>query len=69
MPLTVNEVKAQLPDVKVAIDGRVYTGRVTGRAMPFATVTITHPVFGEHHIQYSWQAIKRAVNSDTPLTV
>ena len=67
--LTIKEIKAQLPDVKVTLDGKVYVGQVSGRDNPFATVTIRHAVWGFHYAQFSWQAIKRAVNDDTSLSL
>jgi hypothetical protein len=67
MNMTIKELKEKLPDVKVNVDGKTYTGILTGRINKFATVTVHHPVWGKHNFEFSWQAVTRAINNDTEL--
>lgn len=68
--LTVEQVKQELPSVHIFWEGKLYWGRVTGRANKFASVspyqliddkplvtTIMGPVF-----QYTWISVARAAN-------
>lgn len=50
------EVREILPDVDVQIGDETYTGRVSGRKNPFATVTLLD---GRSH-EFSWDAVARA---------
>ena len=51
-----DEVQKILPDVDIRIGNETFTGRVSGRKNPFATVTLLD---GRHH-EFSWAAIARA---------
>lgn len=66
--LSIATVKEHLPDVHVTIGRKVYRGQVSGRHEKFPVVTVD---FGTHtwRAEYSWQAIARAIESETPLTV
>jgi hypothetical protein len=77
--LTVSQVKRDLPWVAIKIGGRVLTARVSGRLNPFATVTVAYIDNGKPNeylrgapwadYQFSWEAVTRAINNATPLTV
>jgi hypothetical protein len=73
--MTVNEVKQELPMVRIRWNGKHWWGRVSGRLNRFATVcpwqaidkrklvtTIIGPC-----IEFAWETVTRAVNSDTEL--
>mgnify|MGYP001601434859 CR=1 FL=1 len=64
--LSIARIKDELPDVTVQIGRKIYRGRLTGRTCDFPTVTVSlgHTVW---HATYSWQAICRAVEFNTPL--
>ena len=65
---TIEKVKSELPDVKVKIDGKIYTGEVRGRLNDFATVTVFFLSPGTM-FTYSWETITRALNNNKPLLV
>lgn len=67
--MTVAQVKAELPGVRVRFNGRVHNARVTGRKCEDACVTILadprkrgheNPPWADFH--FSWAAVARAVN-------
>ena len=61
-PLKVKDVKKLLPEVPIEINGKTFTGQVKGRKEPFASVH----VYGIS-VEFSWEAVTRAVNSGNPL--
>jgi hypothetical protein len=71
--MTINEIKRDLPQVRVRIGRKVLWARVTGRLNPQATVTVfadskeylRGPYFVDFH--FSWEAIERALRLDLPL--
>lgn len=62
--LTIKEIKEQLPDVKIRVNGKVETGKVRGRALQYAVVFV-----GDNSWEYSWEAMQRAVNKNRILEV
>lgn len=73
--MTIEQVKRELPNVKVRIGRKVATGRVSGRLNKFATVSVTNegtlhrntPIWMDW--QFSWEAIAHAVTTGEPLNV
>jgi hypothetical protein len=61
---TIDMVKDSLPPVRIRIGTQHYTGTIAGRCLPFATVYVE-----EIGYPFSWHAITRALNTDTPLYV
>ena len=59
---TVAYVKEHLPNVKVKIGGKIYTGHVRGRKNPYASVCVG----GECH-EVSWDTVARCVTNKTPV--
>ena len=63
--MSIEQIKAELPDVKVNFLGKEFIGRVRGRKLSFASVS-----FGDtfqHSCDWSWSAIERAVNNNIAL--
>jgi len=68
-PLTIDMIKAYLPDVRLRVGcGKVVEARVTGRQNSYATVYAKVP-FGEPSYYFSWEAVVRAVNNHTVLRI
>lgn len=67
--LTIAQVKEQLPDVVVNVNGQLLCGSVRGRKLPFAHVWITSPdsLLGIGTLEYTWEAIAHSLNAGTPL--
>ena len=63
--MTVAEVKTQLPDVQIYVNGRICAGRPQGRNNRFATVWV--PDVTQTGWIFSWQAIKRSLDTGVPL--
>ncbi len=60
-------VKSELPRVWVRQpNGRVVSGRVTGRCNPFATVYIGS-MDDTRSAEFSWSTIAHCLNADRPL--
>ena len=57
-------VKLNLPTVKVKVNEKIVTGKVTGRMLDFATVIVN----GVNY-EFSWQTIANALNNDRPLRI
>lgn len=72
---TENSVKAALPDVAVRIGTKEYRGQVSGRENTFASVHVQDDKLRgikftwTMTIEYSWPAIVRSINTNTPLLV
>ena len=66
--MTIDEIKERLPDVKVSFNGDVYNGVLSGRERQFPLVTIFHSMRAQS-FEFSWSAIERAINTDTPLKI
>lgn len=63
--MTIEEIKAELPPVRIKFAGKIYRGSVSGRLNRFATVSpIPTIALG---FQYSWEAVQRAVNNNSVL--
>lgn len=62
--MTINEIKEQLPDVKVNVNGKIETCQIAGRKLDYPSVYTSIGRF-----EYSWQAIERAINDNTALKV
>jgi hypothetical protein len=74
--MTIDEIKKNLPTVKVKLtSGIIVLGRVSGRKLDYPKVVV--PTYGVHYPikvepmawEFSWQAIERAINTDTALIV
>lgn len=76
-PLSVADVKRELPMVRMDWNGKRYWARVTGRMCPYACVspfqvidrkklvtTVMGPCF-----QYAWETVTNAINTGRPLIV
>ena len=63
--MTMLEIKSKLPNVLITIDGKIVTGRVSGRLNKFASVSEFGKLGSIFH--FSWEAIERAINHNTPL--
>ena len=65
MNWTIDQVRAELPDVDVEWRGTVYVGRVRGRLNQVATVYLER--FPEVSTEYSWATVTRALNQGLAL--
>ena len=76
--LTISEVKAALPCVRLKIGKKYYTARPSGRLNAFASVVPEHETTKSGHIkdfksllypavEFSWEAVTRAVNNNSIL--
>ena len=61
---TLDTVKRELPPVPIRIGKRLYTGRITGRRLPHATVSV-----GETGYPFAWVTIVRVLNTGGALSV
>ena len=52
--MTIQEIKKQLPDVKVSVDGQTQVCHIYGRKLDFATVYTTIGNF-----EFAWSTIQR----------
>jgi hypothetical protein len=72
MEKTIEQIKSELPNVKIEINKKIYNGQVFGRCNQFATVAayentkIYNRVFISSY-EFSWAAIQRAVNNNSIL--
>ena len=64
MKWTEDTVKGVLPDIQVKMNGKTYLGSVSGRLEKFAQVTVKGGTF-----EFSWAALVRSLNTNTPLLV
>jgi len=64
--MTTDEVKANLPDIRIKIGKAIYAGRVSGRKNRFATIYV--PDLGVDY-EYAWQTIAHSINNDSPLLI
>ena len=69
------EVKRDLPYVKIKWAGKLYWGRISGRMNQFATVSPYQPINRRKLLatimgpcfHFSWEAVARAVSGDCAL--
>jgi hypothetical protein len=74
--LSIDEVKRELPTVKIRYSGQIWNAKVTGRLNQFASVSphtrsrgkLVEVIMGPIY-QFSWESVARAVNSDGVLNV
>jgi hypothetical protein len=74
--MTIEQCKRELPAVRIAYNGKIWTARVSGRLNQFASVsphtrtngkrveTIIGPIF-----HFSWDAVARAASENRVLKV
>lgn len=67
--MTESQVRSDLPNVPVLLDGRLMVGRLSGRELPFARVALFH---GDGRaaltvLEFSWTAVARAATTNNPL--
>lgn len=68
--MTIDEIKKNLPPVKVKLANHVTVGRVYGRQLKFAQVVVYDYTLGRHNSwEFSWSAIEYAINNDEALIV
>ena len=75
-PMTIADVKRDLPMVKIKFNGKLFWGKVTGRLNQFATVSpfilidnrsnLVKTIMGPCYT-YSWDAVTRSINTGKPL--
>ncbi len=69
MTITAEQVRDQLPPVKIAdTAGTIHQGQTAGRYNRFAAVWWTDRKGITHSRPYAWQTIADAINDDKPLT-
>ncbi len=65
--MTVNEFKQELPLLVVKYQGKRYTGRPTGRLLPFCHVALCHDgkksIMGPI-IEFSWDTVTNSYNKN-----
>jgi hypothetical protein len=64
MYLSIADIKRDLPEVPVLIDGREYIGHVKGRLNNYATV---YNLLDNNYHHFSWDAVARAYNTGEAL--
>ena len=60
--LSIEQVRMNVGSVRVEVDGETHWFRILGRLDKFATLTCGH-----YRFEYSWEAVQRAHNNNTPL--
>jgi hypothetical protein len=66
---TIKRVKEELPEVKVKLPGgRVVAGYVKGRTLDFAKVYFDYCGL-QISKEYAWEAVVKALNEDSPLSI
>lgn len=65
-PVTVDQIKTDLPDVKVLWDNKEYTGMVRGRKNKFATLLIQ---FTGARFEVSWETLARCINENKAVII
>lgn len=71
MQWTVEQVKEELPNIRVQIAGKpavIVTGYVRGRKLRHARVHYQHGIQA-YNCEASWPCIVRCLNEDKPLTI
>lgn len=64
--MTIKKIKEKLPNIRVKINNRIYTGILSGKKNKFATISIFIDCFPEYvNYEFSWEAIARSINKDT----
>lgn len=71
---TVKSVKEELPSVYVKQGKKVLRGSVGGRLNAYATVYLREEPLclngrWVYFLEYSWQAVTRSLNTETPLSL
>lgn len=61
--MTIEEIKENLPDVKIEFEGKVQSAHVRGRKNKFASVILKNGLVFE----YAWQTIERVINNGSYL--
>ena len=64
MSWTIEQVKEDLPEVDININGKILKAKVTGRKLPFASVTVDEQTY-----EYAWGTIVNALNAKRPLQI
>ena len=64
---TIDAIKAAMPTVQVRVGKHIYTGYLAGRHKRFPTVYYGPLSATMAHTTWSWAAIQRCLNTDTPL--
>lgn len=70
--MTIDEVKRDLPDVKVSTGlGMIADGQLSGRENDFATVHYCGSLGLGHHAkaEFSWEMVTRSINNNKPLPI
>jgi hypothetical protein len=62
----IQQVKDDLPNVKVKVGTKIVEGRIVGRNRPYPIVIFDHAGV-TIDAEWSWQAITRSVLTDKPL--
>ena len=63
--MTQNEIRRELPTVKVRYCGKVHECRIAGRLLDYPSVILP----GDIPIQFAWSTIQHAINSGTVLRI
>ena len=63
---TIDAIKAAMPTVKVQVGKHIYTGYLASRNKHFPTVYYG-PFSLTANAKWSWDAIQRSLNTNTPL--
>ena len=65
--MTMSELKAQLPDIKVeSFGGKVQEWRLVGRKRAFGLI---YEPYGHGRFEVSWETLLNCVNNDTPIQI
>lgn len=64
--MTIEEVKQELPSVRIIWLGRMWSASIRGRQNKFATVVLQDTLAAA--FTFTWEAIARAITTKTPLT-
>jgi hypothetical protein len=67
--MTIEEIKKELPNVKMRVDGKIIDATLHGRCNPFATVGYWTGHNSYISYEYAWATIQRHLNIGKPLTV
>jgi hypothetical protein len=58
--MTIDQIKKDLPDVRLVFQGKEYVGHLSGRKEPQATVWLED--IPEVEFSFSWQAVANVLN-------
>lgn len=66
-PWTIDRAIREMPSVRIRIRGKVETGRLSGKSLPFPRVSVNRGKGERESYEFSWETIAHCLNAQVPL--